>query len=91
MEVDYDDEDLGLILLCSLPSSFANFRDTLLYSHDTLTLDEVSEALHAKEKMKHMVSSEGSASNGEALSVRGRTENKSNNDNRGKSFNGYEG
>ena len=73
MEVDYDDEDLGLILLCSLPSYFANFRDTLLYSHDTLTLDEVSEALHAKEKMKHMVSSEGSTFDGEALSVRGRT------------------
>jgi len=25
MEVTYDDEDLGLLLLCSLPSSFANF------------------------------------------------------------------
>jgi hypothetical protein len=25
MEVSYDDEDLGLLLLCSLPSSFANF------------------------------------------------------------------
>jgi hypothetical protein len=36
MEIDYDDEDLCLILLCSLPSSFANFRDTFLYSHDTL-------------------------------------------------------
>ena len=91
MEVEYDDEDLGLILLCSLPSSFSNFRDTLLYSHDTLTLDEVCEALHAKEKMKLMVSSEGSASKGEALSVRGRTENKSNNGNRGKSSNRYKG
>jgi hypothetical protein len=38
--------------LCSLPSSYANFRDTLLYSHDTLTFDEVSEVLHAKENMK---------------------------------------
>ena len=37
MEVDYDDEDLALILLCSLPSSFTNFRNTLLYSLDTLT------------------------------------------------------
>ncbi|CAD6341186.1 unnamed protein product [Miscanthus lutarioriparius] len=91
MEVDYDDEDLGLILLCSLPSSFANFRDTLLYSHDTLTLDEFSEALHAKEKMKEMVSCEGSPSNGEVLSVRRRTENKSNNGNRDKSSNGYIG
>jgi hypothetical protein len=88
MEVDYDDEDLGLILLCSLPSSFANFRDTLLYSHDSLTLDEVSEALHAKEKMKQMVSSQGSTSKGEALSIRGRTENKING-NIGKSSNGY--
>jgi hypothetical protein len=25
MELSYDDEDLGLLLLCSLPSSFANF------------------------------------------------------------------
>ncbi|CAD6202432.1 unnamed protein product [Miscanthus lutarioriparius] len=91
MEVDYDDEDLALILLCSLPSSFSNFRDTLLYNHDTLTLDEVSEALHAKEKMKLMVSSEGSASKGEALSVRGRTDNKSNNGNRGKSSHHYKG
>jgi len=70
MEVDYDDEDLGLILLCSLPSSFANFTDTLLYSHDSLMLDEVSEAMHAKEKIKQMVSSEGSTSKGEALSIR---------------------
>jgi hypothetical protein len=41
--------------------------------------------------MKLMVSSEGSAFNGEALSVRGRTENKSNNGNRDKSSNGYKG
>jgi hypothetical protein len=58
MEVKYEDEDLGLILLCSLPSSFANFRDTILYSRDTLTVNEVYEALQAKEKMKQMVSSE---------------------------------
>nr|GFB48752.1 retrotransposon protein, putative, Ty1-copia subclass [Tanacetum cinerariifolium] len=72
MEVKYDEEDLGLILLCSLPSSYSNFRDTILYSRDTLTLQEVYEALHAKEKMKDMVSSEGSSSRGESLMVRGR-------------------
>jgi hypothetical protein len=91
MEIDYDDEDLCLILLCSLPSSFTNFRDTFLYDHDTLTLDQVSVAFHAKEKMKHVVSSEGSASNGAALSVCGRIENKPNNSNRGKSSNDYKG
>ncbi|WVZ54400.1 hypothetical protein U9M48_005204 [Paspalum notatum var. saurae] len=89
MEVKYEDEDLGLILLCSLPSSFANFRDTILYSRDTLTLNDVCEALQAKEKMKQMVSSDGSVSNGEALAARGRTEKKSNNGSRGKSSNGH--
>ena len=84
MEVDYDDEDFALILLCYLPSSFANFRDTLLYSQDTLTLDE---ALQVKEKMKQLVSSEGSTSNREALSVCGRTQKKSNNSYRDKSLN----
>ena len=50
MEVKFDDEDLALLLLCSLPVSFSNFRDTMLYSHDTLTVAEVYEALTAKEK-----------------------------------------
>ncbi|WVZ61696.1 hypothetical protein U9M48_011528 [Paspalum notatum var. saurae] len=49
---------------------------------DTLTLNDVCEALQAKEKMKQMVSSDGSASNGEALAARGRTEKKSNNGSR---------
>ena len=52
IEVKYNEEDLGLILLCLLPSSYMTFRDTILYSRDTLTLDEVSDALLSKEKMK---------------------------------------
>jgi hypothetical protein len=60
IEVKYDEEDLCLILLCSLPSLYANFRDTILYSRDTLTLKKVYDALHAKEKMKKMVPTEGS-------------------------------
>ena len=91
IEVTYDDEDLGLILLCSLPGSYTNFGDTILYSRDTLTMNDVYEALQAKERMKQMVSSEGLTSNGKALSVRGRTHKKSNNGYRGKSSNGYHG
>ena len=52
MEVEYDDEDSGLLLLCSLPSSYASFRDTILLSRDELTLAEVCEALQSREKMK---------------------------------------
>ncbi|KAG8501650.1 hypothetical protein CXB51_004779 [Gossypium anomalum] len=37
---EYDKEDLGLILLCSLPPSYSTFRDTILYSRESLTVDE---------------------------------------------------
>ncbi|CAD6258513.1 unnamed protein product [Miscanthus lutarioriparius] len=81
MEVKYDDEDLGLLLLCSLPNSYANFRDTILLSRDELTLKEVYEALQSREKMRGMVQNDGtSSSKGDALHVRGRTENISSND-----------
>ena len=90
MKVKYDDEDLGLILLCSLPTSYSNFRDTILYSRGTLTLNEVYEALHAKEKMKEMVSAESSSSQAEGLFVRGRQKEKgSYSGSRGKSSSGY--
>jgi hypothetical protein len=39
MEVKYEDEDLALLLLVSLPSSFMNFRDTICISHHTLAHD----------------------------------------------------
>ena len=55
MEVKYDEEYLGLILLCLLSSSYVTFRDIILYSRDTLTLKEVFDALFSKEKMKQLV------------------------------------
>ncbi|KAG8478903.1 hypothetical protein CXB51_028748 [Gossypium anomalum] len=45
MEVQYDKEDLGLILLCSLPPSYSTFRDTILYSRESLTVDEIYDSL----------------------------------------------
>ena len=81
MEVKYDDEDLALLLLCSLPTSFANFRDTILLSRDELTLVEVYEALQSREKMKGMVQSDVSSSKDEVLQVRGRPEQKTYNNN----------
>ena len=55
MKVKYDEEDLGLILLCSLPLSYSSFRDVILYSHDTLSIEEVYAGLSSFEKMKHLV------------------------------------
>jgi hypothetical protein len=80
MEVNYEDDNLALLLLVSLPSSFTNFCDTICISHDTLTLAEVYEALQQREKMKSMVQEEGS-SKAEALQVRGRTEQRITNNN----------
>ncbi|KAE8734037.1 hypothetical protein F3Y22_tig00000778pilonHSYRG00026 [Hibiscus syriacus] len=56
LEVKYDQEDLGLNLPCSLPPSCSSFRDTILYSHETLTLEEVYNGLQSFDKMEHLVS-----------------------------------
>ncbi|KAG8501536.1 hypothetical protein CXB51_004015 [Gossypium anomalum] len=71
MEVQYDKEDLGLILLCSLPSSYSTFRDTILYTRESLTVDEVYDSLSTYDKMKHQ---------GESLIARGRQDQNDSND-----------
>ena len=72
IEVKYDEEDLGLILLRSLPSSYATFRDTILYSRDTLTLEEAYYALFSKENMKQLMI--GYEDQAKDLVVQGRTQ-----------------
>ncbi|KAF3643363.1 hypothetical protein FXO38_20632 [Capsicum annuum] len=67
LEVKYDEEDLGLILLCSLPTSYTTFRDIILYNCDNLTIDEVYDALFSKEKMKHLMN--GSETQGYGLII----------------------
>lgn len=49
LKVKYDEEDLALLLLSSLLSSYSTFRDTILYSHDTFTIDEVCDVLLSNE------------------------------------------
>ncbi|KAL5854087.1 hypothetical protein ACOSQ4_003889 [Xanthoceras sorbifolium] len=49
MEISYDDEDQALMLLRSLPPSYKHFRDTLIYSRQTLKLEDVKAALFSKE------------------------------------------
>ena len=83
MEVKYDEEDLGLILLCSFPSSYSTLRDTILFSRDTLTLEEVYESLRSKETMKQFVNR--SEAKAEGLVARGRFQEKgSENSDRGR-------
>ncbi|KAG8482499.1 hypothetical protein CXB51_024054 [Gossypium anomalum] len=78
MDVQYDKEDLGLILLCSLPPSYSTFRDTILYSRESLTVDEVYDSLTSYDKMKHLVVKPDSQ--GEGLIVRGRQDRNADDD-----------
>ncbi|KAG8503535.1 hypothetical protein CXB51_001497 [Gossypium anomalum] len=78
MEVQYDKEDLGLILLCSLPPSYSTFRDTILYSRESLTVDEVYDSLTSYDKMKHLVVKPDSQ--GESLIARERQDRNTDND-----------
>ncbi|KAG8478984.1 hypothetical protein CXB51_028893 [Gossypium anomalum] len=78
MEVQYDKEDLGLILLCSLPPSYSTFRDTILYSCESLTVDEVYDSLTSYNKMKHLLVTPDSQ--GESLIAHGRQDQNADND-----------
>ncbi|KAG8474542.1 hypothetical protein CXB51_031315 [Gossypium anomalum] len=62
MEVQYDKEDLGLILLCSLPPSYSTFRDKILYSRESLIVDE-ERNLRGKSKGRSKSSNRGKTCN----------------------------
>ncbi|GJZ44222.1 retrovirus-related pol polyprotein from transposon TNT 1-94 [Tanacetum coccineum] len=49
IEVKFEDEDLALLLLTSLPASYRHFVDTLLYRWVALTLEDVMVTLNSKE------------------------------------------
>ncbi|GJS60502.1 zinc finger, CCHC-type containing protein [Tanacetum coccineum] len=64
------DEDQAFLLLTSLPSSYDNFVETLLYGRDTLKLEDVLTTLNSKE-LQNMTEAKGDG--GEGLYVRGRS------------------
>nr|GEZ63565.1 retrovirus-related Pol polyprotein from transposon TNT 1-94 [Tanacetum cinerariifolium] len=49
IEVKFEDEDLALLLLTSLPASYEHFVDTLLYRRESLTLEDMMATLNSKE------------------------------------------
>ncbi|GJU74673.1 zinc finger, CCHC-type containing protein [Tanacetum coccineum] len=67
MIVVYDNE---FLLLTSLPSSYDNFMETLLYGRDTLKLEDVLAILNSKELQKM---TEAKGDGGEGLYVRRRS------------------
>ncbi|GJW42557.1 retrovirus-related pol polyprotein from transposon TNT 1-94 [Tanacetum coccineum] len=82
IKVKFEDEDLALLLLTSLPASHEHFVETLLYRREALTLEDVMAILNSKEIIKR---SKAKGDDGEGLYVRGRTDRRDSRQSRGNS------
>lgn len=70
MDVKLDDEDKAIILLGSLPKSFEQLMDGMLYGRkSSITLEEVQSVLRSKELLKHN-EVKSDATPGESLNVK---------------------
>ena len=52
IDIEIEDEDQALMLLTSLPSSYENFVETLLYERESLTMEDVLATLNLRELKK---------------------------------------
>ncbi|MBA0777665.1 hypothetical protein Gotri_005660 [Gossypium trilobum] len=51
VEVQIDDEDQTMLLLCSLPHSYKSFKETLIYARDKLSCEDVNGHFLSKDKL----------------------------------------
>ncbi|GJR36447.1 zinc finger, CCHC-type containing protein [Tanacetum coccineum] len=69
IDIEIEDGDQALMLLTSLPSSYENFMETLLYERESLTMENVLAILNSRELKKR---TEGTKEEtGDGLYVRG--------------------
>ncbi|MFQ6631327.1 hypothetical protein Gotur_008556 [Gossypium turneri] len=61
VEVQIDDEDQTLLLLCSLPFSYKYFRETLIYGRDKLSFEDVKGHLLSRDKLDNEFGSDSEA------------------------------
>lgn len=47
VDVRIDEKDQAVMLLCSLPPSYENLVDTMMFGRETLTLEEVKATLNS--------------------------------------------
>ncbi|KAI0516312.1 hypothetical protein KFK09_008984 [Dendrobium nobile] len=80
VDVKIDEEDQGIILLSSLPKTYKNIVDTMLYGKQTLTLTEVKSVLMSKDVQRKI--DQKKDKNGNILIARGRSESRRFNNNR---------
>ncbi|GKC35542.1 zinc finger, CCHC-type containing protein [Tanacetum coccineum] len=70
IDIEIEDEDQALMLLTSLPSSYENFVETLLYGRESLTMEDVLATLNSRKLKKRTEGTKEEA--GDGLYVRGR-------------------
>ncbi|GJY59728.1 zinc finger, CCHC-type containing protein [Tanacetum coccineum] len=72
IDIEIEDEDQALMLLTSLPSSYENFVETLLYGSESLTMKDFLVTMNSRELKKR---TEGTKEEtGDGLYVRGRSD-----------------
>jgi hypothetical protein len=54
--IKVDDEDKAMVMLCSLPKSYQGFKETMLYSKDSITFEDVKNNLLVKSNMDNDLS-----------------------------------
>ena len=79
IDVEIDDEDLAIFLLCSLPPSYKNFRETLLYGRENLSSEDVKNALTQRDLIDTQLASKSSSGSSDGLFVRGRPNDRGSN------------
>ncbi|GJZ94011.1 hypothetical protein Tco_0666214 [Tanacetum coccineum] len=75
IDIDIEDEDQALMLLMSLPSSYENFVDKLLYVRESLTMEDVLTTLNSRVLNKRTEGTKEETSDG--LYVRGGSDHSS--------------
>ncbi|EEC80612.1 hypothetical protein OsI_22973 [Oryza sativa Indica Group] len=68
MDVEVDDEDKAIVLLCSLPESYEHVVTTLTYGKETIKTKDITSALLARDQMRK--NKEGETSQVEGLLVK---------------------
>nr|GEY25857.1 retrovirus-related Pol polyprotein from transposon TNT 1-94 [Tanacetum cinerariifolium] len=72
IDIEIEDEDQALMLLTSLPSSYKNSMETLLYGRESLTMKDVLATLNSKKLKK--ITECTKKETGDRLYVRGRSD-----------------
>lgn len=74
--IKLEEEDHALLLICSLPSSYENVCNSMLYGKDTIKLEDVKATLNSAELKNKLQGSSSDIRAADGLTVRGRSKSR---------------